>query len=259
MTTSTRNSNSGLGLAIATLLAIAATLIVNTLSNIFPPGGLNVGTIANTLLKDVLILPANYAFAIWGLIYVGLVAYGLYQLRLPQRRDPTIRSVNILLIVACLAQVAWIYLFTLRQFWWSVLAMLAILLPLIRAYLYLRTGQERVSRERKWLAQIPFSVYLAWVSVATIVNIACALYSSGWNGWGLSPIAWTVIMLIVGAVVASLTVWQRRDTAFGLVFVWAYLAIALRQSAISSIWITAVVAVLAIGGVLLVDKFKRIK
>lgn len=259
MTTSTRNSNSGLPLAIATLLAIAATLIVNTLSNIFPPGGLNVGTIANTVLKDVLILPANYAFAIWGLIYVGLIAYGLYQLRLSQRRDPAIRQVNILLIAACLAQIAWIYLFTLQQFWWSVLAMLAILLPLIGAYLQLRTGEERVSRNRRWLAQIPFSVYLAWISVATIVNIACALYSSGWNGWGLSPIVWTVIMLVIGAIVAGLVVWQRRDLAFGLVFVWAYLAIALRQSAISAIWITAVVLALAIVGLLLAGKLPRTK
>jgi hypothetical protein len=259
MTVSTRNSNSGLGLAIATLLAIVATLIVNTLSNIFPPGGLNVGAIANTLLKDVLILPANYAFAIWGLIYVGLVAYGLYQLRPSQRRDPVIRQVNILLIVACLAQVAWIYLFTLRQFWWSVLAMLAILLPLIGAYLQLRAGEERVSRDRKWLARIPFSVYLAWISVATIVNVACALYSSGWTGWGLNPIAWTVMMLVIGAIVAGLVVWQQRDRAFGLVFIWAYLAIAVRQSAISAIWSTAVVLVLAIGGLLLVDKFQRTK
>lgn len=259
MTASTHHSNSGLGLAIATLIAIVTTLIINTLSNIFPPGGLNVGTIANTLLKDVLILPANYAFAIWGLIYVGLVAYGLYQLRPPQRRDLALRQVNILLIVACLAQIAWIYLFTLQQFWWSVLAMLAILLSLIGAYLQLRTGQERVSRDRKWLAQIPFSVYLAWISVATIVNVACALYSSGWNGWGVSAIAWTVIMLIIGAIVAGLTVWQRRDLAFGLVFVWAYLAIAVRQSAITAIWITAVVAVLAIAGLLLGCKFQRTK
>lgn len=259
MTTSTHHSNSGLGLAIATLLAIAATLIINTLSNIFPPGGQNVGEIANTLLKDVLILPANYAFAIWGLIYVGLVAYGLYQFRLSQRQDPVIRRVSVLLILACLAQVAWIYLFTLRQFWWSVLAMLAILLPLIGAYLHLRTGEERVSRDRKWLARIPFSVYLAWIAVATIVNVACALYSSGWTGWGLSAITWTVMMLVIGAIVAGLVVWQRRDRAFGLVFIWAYVAIALRQSAVSAIWMTAGGMALAIVGLLLVDKFQRTK
>jgi len=259
MTASTRNSNAGLGLAIATLLAIVATLVVNTLSNIFPPGGLNVGTIANTLLKNVLILPANYAFAIWGLIYVGLVAYGLYQLRRPQRQDPTIRQVNILLIVACLAQIAWIFLFTLQQFWWSVLAMLVILLPLIGAYLKLRTGQNRVSRDFKWFAQIPFSIYLAWISVATIVNVACALFSSSWNGWGLSPIAWTVIMLIIGAVVAGLVVWPFWDIAFGLVFIWAYGAIAVRQAAISPIWMTAVVLAVAIGTMLLVRKSQQTK
>lgn len=67
-------------LAIATTVAIIATLLVNTLSNLFPLGGQNVGQISNTLLSGVLITSANYAFSIWGLIYVGLIAYGFYQL-----------------------------------------------------------------------------------------------------------------------------------------------------------------------------------
>jgi hypothetical protein len=187
------------------------------------------------------------------------VAYGLYQLRLPQRQDPTIRQVSLLLIVACLAQVAWIYLFTLQQFWWSVLAMLAILLPLIGAYLQLRTRAHRVSRDFKWFAQIPFSVYLAWISVATIVNVACALFSSGWDGWGISAIAWTLIMLVIGAGVAALVVWRFSDIAFGLVFIWAYIAIAVRQAAIREIWITAVVLAVAIAGLLLVRKSQQMK
>ncbi len=233
----------------ATLLAIIATLSVNILSNFFPPQGLNIGEIANTILQGVQITPANYAFDIWGLIYLGLIAYGIYQLRPTQRANPTIRRVDLLLIIACIAQIAWVYLFTLRLFWLSVVAMLAILLPLIGAYLQLGIGKERSSRSLKWLAHMPFSIYLGWISVATIVNIASALYVWGWNGWGISAEGWTVIMLIVGAAIAAIVAIQRADIAFTLVFIWAYVAIAIRQLDQPAIWITAVVAsiVLAVG------------
>jgi hypothetical protein len=228
-------------LSIATLIAILATLTANILSNFFPPQGLNIGAIANTILSGVEITPANYAFAIWGLIYLGLIAYGIYQLRPTQRSNSNFAKADRFLIVACIAQIAWVYLFTSRQFWLSVAAMLVILFSLIKSYLKLNIGKERVSQERKWFANIPFSIYLAWISVATIVNIASALYTSNWNGWGVSAQAWTAIMLVVGGVIAAIVINQRKDTAFALVYVWAYLAIAVRQWQDFLIWITALV------------------
>lgn len=221
---------SDLALAIATILAIAATLVVNTLSNFYPLGGKNVAEISNTLLGGVLITPANYAFAIWGVIYLGLIAYALYQFAPARRCQPRLQRVNGLLIVACLAQVLWILLFTLRQFGGSVLAMVAILVPLVGIYLTLRGGQNHRSRRERWFCQIPFSVYLAWIAVATVVNIASALYAAGWGGWGLSPVGWTMLMTGVVTLLGGWVLWQRRDQAFGLVFVWALGAIALRHS-----------------------------
>lgn len=256
MRASTPEPNSGIVLAIATAIAILATLSVNVLSNFFPPQGLNIGEIANTILKGVQITPANYAFAIWGLIYLGLIAYGIYQLRPSVRGNPTIRRVDFLLIIACIAQIAWVYLFTLRLFWLSVVAMLAILLPLIGAYLQLEIG-TRVSRERKWLAHIPFSIYLGWISVATIVNIASALYTSSWDGWGISAAAWTAIMLIVALVIAAIVAIQRADVAFTLVFVWAYVAIAIRQLDNPIIWVTAVVAAIILALLLVFSRIRH--
>jgi len=257
MKASTPEPGSGMVLPIATLIAILATLSVNILSNFFPPRGLNIGGIANTILQGVQITPANYAFAIWGLIYLGLIAYGIYQLRPAQRGNPTIRRVDSLLIIACIAQIAWIFLFTLRLFWLSVVAMLGILLPLIGAYLQLGTGREQVSRERQWLAQVPFSVYLGWISVATIVNIASALYISGWDGWGISAAAWTAMMLIVGTAIAAVVAIQRADIAFTLVFIWAYVAIAIRQLGDPAIWITAVVAAIVLAALLVFGRMRR--
>ena len=260
MATSPHRSSPGLGLAMATAIAIAATLVVNTLSNIFPPGGQNVGEIANTVLAGVLITPANYAFAIWGVIYLGLIAYALYQLHYQRRREEHIQRVNQLLIVACLAQVVWIFLFTLQQFSWSILAMLAILLPLTGIYLTLDIGGEgrglaadgrspqRISPQRRWMAHIPFSLYLGWIAVATIVNVASALYAANWGGWGLSPVVWTVIMIVVAALVAQVVILKRGDVTFTLVFVWAFVAIALRHSDIPAIQRTGLAAAVVLLG-----------
>lgn len=246
MAASSRHLGSGKALAIATLLAILATLAVNTLSNLIPPGGENVGEIANTLLTGVLIIPANYAFAIWGVIYLGIIAYGFYQLRPTNRRKPVIRQVNKWLITACIAQVIWIFLFTWRQFGWSILAMLGILLPLVMIYLRLDIGKAVVNRRAQWAVHIPFSIYLAWISVATIVNVASALYTGGWSGWGLSAPAWTVIMLVISVLIAATLTLQRCDVAFNLVFVWAYGAIAIKHWAIPVVGMTAIISAITL-------------
>ena len=243
MKSSSSFSDSGVWQGLATFASILATLGVNSLSNFYPPGGLNVGQIANTLFKEVQIIPANYAFAIWGVIYVGLIAYGIYQLQPAQRKDWSIRHVNRYLILACLAQVAWIYLFTLRWFWFSVVAMLIILGSLLLAYQSLGVGQVRTTRRRQWLAHIPFSLYLAWISVATIVNVASALFNSGLQQYGT---VWTVLMLLIGGVLAALVTLWRTDVAFVLVFVWAYVAIAIRQQTNPAISFTAVGVAIAL-------------
>jgi hypothetical protein len=104
---------------------------------------------------------------------------------------------------------------------------------------------------------VPFSVYLGWISVATIVNIASALYISGWDGWGISAAAWTAIMLIVGTAIAAVVAIQRADIAFTLVFIWAYVAISIRQLDDPVIWITAVVAAIVLAGVLVFGRMRR--
>lgn len=252
MDASENSSKGGWVLAIATLVAIIGTLAINTLSNIYPPGGQNVGEIANTVLSGVLITPANYAFAIWGLIYLGLVAYGIYQLG--QRKDPIIRPVDRLLIVACIAQIAWIFLFTLQYFTWSILAMLGILLSLMAAYGILR--MDRADRKRRWCAIYPFSIYLAWISVATIVNVASALYDAGWRG-GFSSVTWTVIMVLVSAAIALLVIFTQQDVPFTLVYVWAYVAIAVRHIDILPIVLATVIAsVVLIAALVLVRLIK---
>src|SRR5918997_3772289 len=212
------------------LSAILAAFGINVLANVAPLNGLSIGEISNTFFKEVLITPANYAFAIWGLIYLGLITFGVYQGLPAQRQNPSLRRMDYLLVLACFAQISWVFLFQYRLFALSLVAMLGILLPLIGIYLRLGIGNRWVPRQQKWFVHIPLSIYLAWISVATIVNVALTLYDLGWSGWGINPEVWTAIALLAGAAIAAMVIIQRADIAFTFVIVWAFVAIAVRQA-----------------------------
>ncbi|MEM7794481.1 MAG: tryptophan-rich sensory protein [Cyanobacteria bacterium P01_C01_bin.118] len=245
------------GLAIATWIAIVGTLVVNTLSNIFPIDGNTVADLANGPLGGVLITPANYAFSIWGVIYVGLMVYAWYQSRPKHRSQLVIKRINSCLIAACVAQIAWIYLFTLQLYWLSVLAMVLILLSLIAAYSELADGQHHSDRRRQQRVNGPISIYLAWISVATIVNVASAFYSSGITELGLSDVIWTAVMIVLANGVAALAIVQRQDLPFALVFIWADVAIAQRHQEMPAIWVPSLLMVLVLAGLLVSRRYPR--
>ncbi|ELR99440.1 hypothetical protein [Gloeocapsa sp. PCC 73106] len=207
------------------LLAILAAFGMNVVSNLMPLNDLNAGEISNQYFQDVLIIPANYAFAIWGLIYLGLISFGIYQVRLAQSNRTQDKG-GYLITIASIAQIIWLFLFQLRLFSLSVVLMVGILIPLILLYLRLGVAIQSASQTYRWLVYKPLSLYLAWISVATIVNVAIAIYDSGWNS---SPVTWTIIMLIVSAILGGIIAYRRSDRIFGGVLIWAWIAIAVRQ------------------------------
>lgn len=238
----------------ATILSIVAAIVVNALSNIFPPNGLSIGAIANTILAPVLITPANYAFSIWGLIYIGLIAFGIYQATPAQRSNNRLQKLRAPIIWSSVFQIIWVYLFQFQQFWLSVVAIVGILVNLIAAFVWAQ--RERFTSREKWLVQYPISIYLGWISVATIVNVASALFASGWNGWSISPVVWTVMMLLIAAAITVVIAIQFRDGAFPLVIVWALMAIAVRQASQPALVTTALGLAIAIAVLILLTQFR---
>ncbi|WP_414529135.1 tryptophan-rich sensory protein [Nodularia chucula] len=229
MQNSTSGNNQDFIRQLATLIAIVAGFAVNVVSNLYPPNGLRIGEVSNTLFANVLIIPANYAFAIWGLIYLGLFALGIYQFLPNQKDDVDLRKTGYLLVLASVAQIVWVYLFLYRLFGFSVIAILLILLSLIAVYLRLEIGKKRVSQMKRWCVHFPISIYLGWISVATIVNVASWLYLQEWNGWGISAELWTAMMLLVAFAIAAVMALQNRDFAYSGVTVWALVAIAIQH------------------------------
>ena len=237
----------------ANCFAILAAFGTNIIANIAPLNGLTLGEISRNFFTDVLIIPANYAFAIWGLIYLGLISLAIYMV-LPRRQTlPRLKKMGYYLVISSLSQIIWVFLFQSQLFSLSVVAMLAILISLMLLYLRLEINLKTLSSTQKWLTNFPISIYFAWISVATIVNIASALDAIAWNGWGISPQIWTVIMLVVGTILSIIVTWQRRDAVFGGVFVWALLAIAVRQ------WENAYLGIISVvlTGILLIVIIKR--
>jgi hypothetical protein len=224
------NSNRDKFRQIINLIAIVAAFVINIVANIAPFNGQTIGEISNTLFQDVLITPANYAFAIWGLIYLGLISFAIYQALPAQRQNSQLRRMGYLVAIASLAQIIWIFFFLYNLFALSLVAMLGILFPLIGAYQSLRNGDRFTGRQQKWLVYFPISIYLGWISVATIVNGAIVLDYWNWNGWGISAQIWTVIMLLVATAIAVTVSIRRVDLAYTGVFVWAFVAIAVRNS-----------------------------
>ncbi|WP_036485974.1 hypothetical protein [Myxosarcina sp. GI1] len=240
---------------IVNLVFVIAAFGTNVWANISPPQGLTIGEISNELFSNILITPANYAFAIWGLIYLGLIGFAINQVLPSEKYDPLLQKIGYSVAIASIAQIIWVFCFLNRQFTWSFVLMLAILLPLIGGYWRLLRSDRTFSFRQKWLIYYPLSIYLAWINVATIVNGATVLTTWEWNGWGLSPQVWTIIMVIIGALITIAAATPKTNFAYGGVFVWAAVAIAVRN------WNNFAIAAVAMGSasaVVLVLLFKWI-
>jgi len=222
---------------IIVILGTIAVIVVNALASALPLNGQTTGEISDQF--DVYFVPAGWVFSIWGLIYLALIAYSVYQALPAQRGNPRLRRTGYLYALSCAANIAWIFLWHWERFPLTLIAMVALLLLLIGTYLWLGTGRTRVSGTETWLVRVPFSIYLGWITVATVANVTSVLASIGWDGWEIGPVAWAVIMLVVAAIVASLVSITRGDVAYVAVILWAFAGIAIKHSAKPAVAITA--------------------
>ncbi len=233
---------------IAVVLTTIAVIAVNGLANALPLNGLTTGEISDRF--DIYFVPAGYVFSIWGLIYLGLIAFSVYQALPSQRENPRLQRIGGLYVLSGLANIVWLFLWHYEQFVWTIVAMVALLLSLIAIYLRLGTGRSRVPAAETWLVRVPFSIYLGWVTVATVANATQLLDYLNWNGWGIAPEVWAVIMIAAAAVITLAVSLTRGDVAYVLVIVWALAGIAVKHSdtllVAASAWVAAGVVLLSL-------------
>jgi tryptophan-rich sensory protein len=228
----------GTGRQASVVAALAATLAVNMLANTLPINGQTTGEVSDRF--PLLITPPGYVFGIWGVIYAGLIGYAIYQALPAQRDNPRLRRIALPFIISCAANIAWLLLWHHNQYGLTMGAMVGLLLALIT--IDLRLGRVRGGAlAERLLVRLPFSIYLGWVSVATIVNATVALTAAGADGGGVSPEAWTAGLLGVGAGLG----WAqalRGDVAYSLVLLWAFAGIAAKNSGVPLVYGAALAA-----------------
>lgn len=234
------------------LLTVLLTIGVNGLANALPINNQTTGEISDRF--PVLFTPAGYVFSIWGLIYLALLAFAIYQALPAQRKNPRLERVGYWFVAANLFNGAWIFFWHYNLFALTLLVMVGLLVSLIMVYRRLEIGISKAPAIEKWVVDFPFSLYLGWISVATIANGSVFLYDLGWNGEPLGPVFWTVLVLVVGAILGGLMILRRNDWVYPLVLAWAFAGIVVKQADTFAVALTAGLAALAVVVVLVLSQ-----
>ena len=223
------NNNSSL-MKWVNILAFILTVLVNGLAGSTTIlGGKNTAQISDA--NPTLITPAGYVFSIWGIIYILLGVFVVFQALPSQKGKEFQKQVGWLFALGSLANIVWLFLWQFEYLSLSVILMFLLLATLILIYLRLGVGKSKVTMREKLAVHVPFSVYLGWITIATIANISVTLVSINWDGFGISPEIWATTIIVVALIIALLVVATRKDVAYALVIIWAFVGIAVKQSA----------------------------
>jgi tryptophan-rich sensory protein len=203
------------------LAAVLVNIFFNYYLNANPIGGQTMGDISDK--HPTLITPAGYAFSIWGVIYLLFIIYSIYQVLPNQRKNQAYNQLTLPLIATSMLSIAWLIIFSLEYMGLSVLIISSMLITAILLFGKAKTAVSR-GEARSWIT-IPFALYMAWLSVATVVNIAVWLKDMGWQGGTPGETPWTILMIVVVLALGILISYKFRDIPYPLVIAWATFAI----------------------------------
>lgn len=252
-------NNSGL-LKWINIFAFILTVVVNGLAGSTTIlGGKNTAQISDT--NPTLITPAGYVFSIWGVIYILLGIFVVFQALPSEKGKDFQKRIGLLFVLSSLLNIAWLFLWQFEYLGLSVVLMFLLLATLISIYLRLKIGRSTASLREKLAVHLPFSVYLGWITIASIANVTVALVSVNWDGFGISPETWATLVIIVALLITILVVATRKDVAYGLVIIWALVGIAVKQSENQNIVmmteIGAIIVAIALAATILLARLKR--
>ncbi|MCX7029884.1 MAG: hypothetical protein NTU62_07150 [Spirochaetes bacterium] len=218
------------------ILAFLAMIVVNTLATTVGLFGWQTGVLSDVIPN--LFVPAGLTFSVWGVLYLLLLLFVVYQARglfsAARQAPEALGRVGWLFVVSSVANIAWLLLWHLRLVGLSMIPMLVLLVTLIAVHVRLGTGRTRPTGTERWFFRVPFSAYLGWITVAIVANATAALVTAGWNGFGLASEVWAVAMVVVAALLTLVMLATRRDAAYALVVLWALAGIVLKRSADAS-------------------------
>ncbi len=234
-------------LQLLNLTGFGLMVIINFLANYLPINDLDTGVISD--MYPNLFTPAGFTFAIWGLIYLLLGIFAIYQVRglIGQPRDPNplVQRIGYLFFISCLLNSAWIFAWHYLQIGPSLLIMLLLLITLIVLYYQINSLENKKEQEGYLFIAPAFSIYLGWITIATVANVTAFLVGRDWGAWGLSEVFWMVVITVVATGIVLAFMYKNRDWLYSLVALWAYFGIVVERATAEVVkWPVIVVVIL---------------
>lgn len=219
--------------ALFNILGFAGTLTMNFLANFLPLNNKTTGAISDQYPN--LFVPAGFTFSIWGVIYLLLAIFIVYQTWQAFRREeqtdqPFLLKTGWWFFIGSLANMAWILAWHYEATGLSLLIMLTLLISLAVIYQRLEIGHSTPGAAERFMVHLPFSVYLGWITVATIANVTAVLVQWEWGRFGLSEQFWAALMILIATGLGFVMLFRRNDLAFAAVLAWAFYGIYSKRS-----------------------------
>jgi hypothetical protein len=239
------------------LLGLTAVLVMNYLSNALPLNGVTPAELSDRLPN--LFVPSGLTFAIWGLIYSGLLVFAgvqvwaLVSAQQLARIEPVVQQIRWRFLQTCALNVAWLLAWHWQILGLSVLVMCDLLRNLVLLNQQSGVGQRQSAPGEKWWWHAPVNLYQGWITIALIANVTAVLVAREWNGWGVPEATWTMAVIAVGTGVAAWLVWRRNYVFHGLAVAWALYGIWLKRSGMGDAPEVATVALSAAALVLVLS------
>jgi hypothetical protein len=251
------NKQNGMALIVMNIVAAVGTIVFNALSQTLPIGVATNAEIANRL--PIYFFPANLTFSIWGVIYIGWIAFAIYQALPSQRSNPFVRAVGWWFVLGSLGNVGWLLLFQNLQIAPSQVPIVWLLITLGIIYVRIRRVEVTPTTGDTWAVFVPVSIYFAWSAVANVANVTYILYDTGVRELlGLPEATWGAIMLVVAGLITGAVAYFHKDIAYFAVIVWAFAGIILRYPDVAPVALTAgamgTVGALVVLGATLLDR-----
>lgn len=208
------------------VVTFVVMVLVNALANILPINGRNTGEISDSYAN--LFAPIGFTFSIWGVIYVLLAGFCVYQYAKIRGTDSQVGEDALsrilpYFIASSILNTLWIFAWHYDYIGLSTLLITGMLINL--GYIVHLLRAQTMTRKDYLLIRVPFSVYFGWITVAVIANITTWLVSIGWDGFGFSGSFWTIAVVAIGALIALIVTERNRDLGYLLVIMWAYFGI----------------------------------
>lgn len=232
-------------LRFSNILAFVFTIIVNSLAG-------STTLIGGQVTADIsdanftLITPAGYVFSIWGVIYVLLGIFVVFQALPSQKGKDFQNKIGWLFVLSSIVNIVWLFLWQYEYLIFSVVLMFILLASLIAIYLRLDIGKSTVELREKIAVHLPFSTYLGWITIASIANVATTLVSINWDGFGLDLEIWALLIIIIALLLSLIVIITRKDVAYSLVIIWAFIGISAAQTVQNIITLTQISAIIVL-------------